>query len=85
MKRLKALQEELDDTECHILELDVRDRQKVESAFAGLPPGFKDVEKKLANSNIWVSPRVGGLRLSPHFYNNKGEVDVFLEKLKEAT
>ena len=48
-------------------------------------PGFKDVEKKLANSNIWVSPRVGGLRLSPHFYNNKGEVDVFLEKLKEAT
>ena len=48
-------------------------------------PGFKEVEKKLADSGVSVSPRVGGLRLSPHFYNNKGEADVFLEKLKEAT
>lgn len=48
-------------------------------------PGFKEVEKKLADSGVSVSPRVGGLRLSPHFYNNLGEVDVFMEKLKEAT
>jgi selenocysteine lyase/cysteine desulfurase len=31
-----------------------------------------------------VSPRVGGLRLSPHFYNNNGEAEAFLEKLREA-
>jgi selenocysteine lyase/cysteine desulfurase len=48
-------------------------------------PGFKEVGKKLADSGVYVSPRVGGLRLSPHFYNNMGEVDVFLEKLKRAT
>ncbi len=48
-------------------------------------PGFKEVETKLADSGVSVSPRVGGLRLSPHFYNNKGEADVFQEKLKEAT
>ena len=48
-------------------------------------PGYKEVGKKLADSGVSVSPRVGGLRLSPHFYNNKGEVDVFLEKLKKAT
>ena len=52
MERLKALQEELDDTECHILELDVRDRQKVESAFAGLPPGFKDVDILVNNAGL---------------------------------
>ena len=27
----------------------------------------------------------GGLRLSPHFYNNNGEAETFLEKLREAT
>jgi len=48
-------------------------------------PGFKEVGKKLADSGVSVSPRVGGLRLSPHFYNTMDEVDVFLEKLREAT
>jgi selenocysteine lyase/cysteine desulfurase len=48
-------------------------------------PGFKEVGKKLADSGVSVSPRVGGLRLSPHFYNTMEEVDVFLEKLREAT
>jgi selenocysteine lyase/cysteine desulfurase len=47
-------------------------------------PGFKEVQKKLADSGVSVSPRVGGLRLSPHFYNDEGEVDTFLEKLKEV-
>jgi selenocysteine lyase/cysteine desulfurase len=48
-------------------------------------PGFKEVGKKLADSGVSVSPRVGGLRLSPHFYNTMDEVDVFLEKLRDAT
>ena len=48
-------------------------------------PGFKEVEKKLADSGVSVSPRVGGLRLSPHFYNTMDEVDVFLEKLNDLT
>jgi selenocysteine lyase/cysteine desulfurase len=48
-------------------------------------PNFKEVGKKLADMGVSVSTRVGGLRLSPHFYNSKDEVDVFLEKLKKAT
>ncbi len=27
----------------------------------------------------------GVLMLPPHFYNNKGEAEAFLEKLREAT
>jgi selenocysteine lyase/cysteine desulfurase len=48
-------------------------------------PGFKELVTRLKEETVHVSPRVGGLRLSPHFYNNKSEVDVFLEKLKKAT
>jgi cysteine desulfurase/selenocysteine lyase len=42
------------------------------------------ITKKLAEQKIVVSPRVGGIRISPHFYNRKNEVDTFLEKLKEV-
>jgi selenocysteine lyase/cysteine desulfurase len=39
---------------------------------------------KLREKNIWVSNRVGGLRIAPHFYNKVEEVDLFIEKLNEA-
>ena len=52
MERLKALQQELQGTECHVLEFDVRDRQKVESAFAGLPSEFKDVDILVNNAGL---------------------------------
>ena len=42
LDRLKALQEELQGTECHVLELDVRDRNKVKSGLAGLPSSFQE-------------------------------------------
>jgi len=52
LERLKALQEELPGAECHVLQLDVRDRQKVESALAGLPPEFKDVDILVNNAGL---------------------------------
>jgi NADP-dependent 3-hydroxy acid dehydrogenase YdfG len=50
LEKLEALQQELSDTESHILQLDVRDRQKVESVLAGLPPEFKDVDILVNNA-----------------------------------
>ena len=52
LERLQALQEELKGTESYILELDVRDRQQVESALAGLPPEFEDVDILVNNAGL---------------------------------
>ena len=52
LERLQDLQEELHDTECHVLELDVRNRQKVESAIAGLPPQFNQVDILINNAGL---------------------------------
>jgi selenocysteine lyase/cysteine desulfurase len=42
------------------------------------------VVKKLKEKDVWVSNRVGGLRIAPHFYNTIEEVDIFIERLNEA-
>jgi NADP-dependent 3-hydroxy acid dehydrogenase YdfG len=52
LERLKALQEELKDTGCHVLKLDVRDRQQVESALAGLPHEFKNIDILINNAGL---------------------------------
>jgi NADP-dependent 3-hydroxy acid dehydrogenase YdfG len=52
LDRLKALQEELQGTDCHVLELDVRDRNKVESVLAGLPPEFQDIDILVNNAGL---------------------------------
>jgi len=39
------------------------------------------VAKKLQEQNVVVAPRVNTLRISPHFYNTKREIDTLLEKL----
>ena len=44
----------------------------------------EEIVKRLAEDKIVVSPRVGGIRISPHFYNREDEVEVFLEKFKEV-
>lgn len=43
----------------------------------------RELEKKLYENNVVVSARVGGLRISPHFYNREDEVYSFLSKLNE--
>lgn len=45
-------------------------------------PDYKQVCDKLAAENIHVSPRVGGLRISPGAYNTVDEAERFLEALK---
>ncbi len=45
-------------------------------------PNYKEVCADLANQNVFISPRVGGLRISPGAFNEVSEADEFLEKLK---
>jgi selenocysteine lyase/cysteine desulfurase len=50
-----------------------------------LVPNFKEVGKKLHDKGVVVSPRVGGLRLSPHFYNTVEEAEEFVKILRSIT
>jgi cysteine desulfurase/selenocysteine lyase len=45
-------------------------------------PNYKRVCDSLAEENIHVSPRVGGLRISPGAYNTVEEAERFLEALR---
>jgi L-cysteine/cystine lyase len=44
-------------------------------------PDYKEVSEALARENVHVSPRVGGLRISPGAYNTVDEAERFLEHL----
>jgi len=44
-------------------------------------PDYKEVSEVLARENVHVSPRVGGLRISPGAYNTVDEAERFLEAL----
>jgi selenocysteine lyase/cysteine desulfurase len=48
-------------------------------------PDFKEVGKKLAAKGVVVSPRIGGLRISPHFYNTEEEAVALVKALREVT
>lgn len=50
--RLVDLQIELGPQNCHIIEMDVRDRAGVEAAIADIPEPFKDINIVLANAGL---------------------------------
>ncbi|MEM3578687.1 MAG: aminotransferase class V-fold PLP-dependent enzyme [Candidatus Bathyarchaeia archaeon] len=43
----------------------------------------KEVVERLRRSNIVVSARANGIRISPHFYNTEAEIDKFLEEIRK--
>jgi len=45
---------------------------------------WKKTWKGLTEKGIIVSPRMGGIRVSPHFYNTQDEIDRLMEALKGA-
>ncbi|MBT4422824.1 hypothetical protein HOC87_00530, partial [Candidatus Bathyarchaeota archaeon] len=47
-----------------------------------LVPNYKEVCAELAKQNVFISPRIGGLRISPGAFNELSEADEFLEKIK---
>jgi selenocysteine lyase/cysteine desulfurase len=48
----------------------------------GMPHELPD---RLAAENVFVSPRLGRLRISPHVYNDEADVDRFLETFRKLT
>jgi len=50
--RLEALQKEMPDTEIHILQLDVRDRNAVADALANLPDPYREVDILINNAGL---------------------------------
>ncbi|HEY0033798.1 MAG TPA: SDR family NAD(P)-dependent oxidoreductase [Devosia sp.] len=50
--RLVELQNELGRDNCHIVELDVRDRAAIDAAIAALPPAFSGINIVLANAGL---------------------------------
>ena len=68
-----------------LLELGVELQTPVEEGrriyLNAVVPDYKKVCDGLAKQNIHVSPRVGGLRISPGAYNTVDEAEMFLEAL----
>ena len=48
-------------------------------------PDPGETVKELLKHDFHVSSRVGGVRISPHFYNTKEEAETLLEKIKQVT
>jgi len=46
-------------------------------------PKNVEIVKKLKEKNIIVSSRYGGIRISPHFYNTKEDIDKLIELLQQ--
>jgi selenocysteine lyase/cysteine desulfurase len=39
---------------------------------------------RLAADNVFVAPRLGLMRVSPHVYNDEEDVDRFVEQLRRS-
>jgi len=44
-------------------------------------PNPDEVVKRLEEQNVFVDARVGGIRVSPFFYNTTAEIDTFFSAL----
>jgi selenocysteine lyase/cysteine desulfurase len=42
-----------------------------------------DLPKRLAAENVYVAPRLGRLRISPHVYNDEEDVGRFVEAFRK--
>src|SRR5260370_24353137 len=50
----------------------------------GFPKGMPDrLVERLAAENVYAAPRLGRLRISPHAYNDEGDVDRFVAVLRK--
>jgi cysteine desulfurase / selenocysteine lyase len=70
-----------------LIELGVKLQTPVEETrrlyLNAVVPDYKNICSKLAEENIFISPRVGGLRISPGAYNEVREAETFVEKISK--
>jgi NADP-dependent 3-hydroxy acid dehydrogenase YdfG len=52
LEKLDALQQKLSDTECFVLQLDVRDRESVKKKLANLPEPFNEIDILVNNAGL---------------------------------
>lgn len=52
LEKLEVLQQELPGTECHLLQLDVRDRNAVAEMLNGLPTSFREIDILINNAGL---------------------------------
>jgi NADP-dependent 3-hydroxy acid dehydrogenase YdfG len=52
LEKLEALQQQLSDTECHLVQLDVRDRNGVAEKLLSLPEPFRQVDILINNAGL---------------------------------
>jgi selenocysteine lyase/cysteine desulfurase len=72
----------LADLDVGISEPHVRSPHILTLGFAdGMPAGLIEA---LAARHVYVAPRVGRLRISPHVYNDEADVDRFLAAFRGA-
>jgi cysteine desulfurase/selenocysteine lyase len=62
------------------------DEKERSGIFTFCVPGCdsKALVKKLLDRGVVTAPRGGGIRVSPHFYNTPGDMDAFLERLRDC-
>jgi len=66
----------------HIADARVRAPHLLSLSFAnGLPEGLT---ARLVAQNVYVAPRLGRLRISPHVYNDEADVDRFVEVFRRV-
>ena len=46
---------------------------------------LEEVVARLADEQIYVAPRLGRMRISPHVYNDEADVDRFVRAVMRAT
>jgi len=63
----------------HVVEPHLRAPHVLSLAFqGGMPAGLVE---GLASEGVYVAPRLGRMRISPHVYNDEADVDRFVEVL----
>jgi selenocysteine lyase/cysteine desulfurase len=70
----------------HDLNLDIISPLEEEKSRSGIIvfkiPDALEIVRKLEEKRIFVSARGGGIRVSPHFYNNEEDIDILIRALR---
>jgi len=66
----------------HVLDERFRAPHVLSLGFPGGMPA--DLVPRLASEQIYVAPRLGRMRISPHVYNDEADVDRLVGALKAA-
>ena len=70
----------------HELDLEVISPLEEEKSRSGIivfkMPDALEIVRKLEEKRILVSARGGGIRVSPHFYNNEEDIDILIRTLR---